>query len=129
MLLTPMCENTEQSLKLREVLAKPPRQREVPPVEVGRLVAVLASRQPLDGIAKAVGLRDTGTLRQLIRLTSLPPEVQRLVTWGRQSGKLSFTVASEIARTQSADRQRALTDAAIREGWSKKDVQRALQSG
>jgi len=127
MLLTPMSQDTEHILKLREVLARPPRERETPPVEVGRLLSIWMEREPISDIASKIGLRDVGTLRQFIRLTTLPADVQERVTWGRQSGELSFTVASEIARARSPAEQRHLAELALQHGWSKKDVQRALR--
>jgi len=84
-------------------------------------------REPISDIAGKIGLRDVGTLRQFVRLTTLPDDLQRLVTWGCKSGRLSFTVASEIARASSSAEQRRLADLALRDGWSKKDVQKALR--
>jgi len=120
--------HTEQILNMRAELAKSPRERGIPPVRVGQFLIAQTEREPIDEVAGKIGFRDVGTLRQFMRLTTLPDDLQRLVTWGRQPGMLSFTVASEIARARSSSEQRRLADLAIQNGWSKSDVQKALRN-
>lgn len=126
MLPTPVSD-ADQILNIRAELAKPPREREIPPVEVGRVLSAQIDREPIVEVAERIGFRDLGTLRQFVRLTTLPTDLQQLVTWGRQPGKLSFTVASVISRARSANEQRHLADLAVQNGWSKSDVQKALR--
>lgn len=99
------------------------------PASRGRVVlGGQVDREPIDEVAGKIGFRDVGTLRQFMRLTTLPDDLQRLVTWGRQPGMLSFTVASEIARARSSSGQRWLAILSIQNGWSKSEVQKALRN-
>jgi hypothetical protein len=112
---------------LKDTFARSPKQREMSPVEVGKRIQTLSKADGIEHVAKHVGLRDLGTLRLFVRLLDLPSDVHDSICWGRDQGKVSFSVAAEIARARSASDRRLLCEAAIEKRWSKSEVQGILR--
>jgi ParB family chromosome partitioning protein len=71
------------------------------------------------GIAQAVG-KDRSTVANLLRLLGLPPSVRRLL----ESGKLAMGHARALLSVQDTVLAGELARAAVREGWSVREVER-----
>ena len=104
--------------------------RRLSPWQVARLVNRARDFQPLEVIAESLSLKDPGMLRKFLALLGLPEEVQPLVTWGSQSGFLSFSSASELSRLTNVIPRESLLQlscAAIEHQLSKNEIQAVIQ--
>lgn len=122
-----MPQSPEQITKLRALFAASLKERDIPPVEVGRQLSKWIEGRPIAVVASELGLRDAGTIRQLVRLVSLPSDLHPLVAWGRREGTLSFSVAAEVARAKSTEEQRVLFRYALSNRSSKQTLQRLFR--
>lgn len=72
-------------------------------------------------VAQAMG-KDRSTVANLLRLLNLPPSVRRLL----ESGELSMGHARALLALDDAVRAGELARAAVREGWSVREVERRV---
>lgn len=78
--------------------------------------------QSQDAIARQVG-KDRSTVANALRLLQLPLELQELV----DSGVLSAGHARALVSVDDGHRQREVAERCVREGWSVRRLERALQ--
>ena len=78
-------------------------------------------------IAEALHLEDATMIGRFKRLLRLSPSIRHLVTWGQSSSSISLTVASELARLNSAEAQQQIVGAALESGLKSSEVRQIVQ--
>lgn len=102
--------------------------RPLAPVEAAELMdRVINAGTSLSELSQDLLLRDTSMIRRFLRLLSLNPDLRHLVGWGEKT-KISFSIASEIARLKSPNEQDVFTRATLEHGLSKKEVIQAIEA-
>ena len=100
------------------------QREDLTPIEEARAFQHLRTElgQSQDVIAKQVG-KDRSTVANALRLLQLPLELQELV----DDGALSAGHARALVSVEDALRQREVAERCVREGWSVRRLERALQ--
>ncbi len=103
-------------------------ERPLSPVEVAEALEMqIASGTTARDIAEALHLENTTMIGRFRRLLRLSPAIRHLVTWGQSPSSISLTVASELARLDSADTQQQVVDAALENGLKSSEVRQVVQ--
>jgi len=77
--------------------------------------------------AKAVQLEGPTWVARFVKLLDLPSDVLHLVDWGRRSGSVAFTSASEVSRLQDTEDQRRAMEATLKHDLSSSEVRQLVQ--
>lgn len=102
--------------------------RPLSPVEVAEALEMLIrSGATQQDVAEALHLENTSMIGRFRRLLRLNPTIQHLVTWGKSPSSISLTVASELARLDSAEAQQGVVEAALENGLSSSEVRQIVQ--
>lgn len=103
------------------------RGRPLSPVEVGELLwRAQSAGASLRDCATCLKLSDSQVSR-FLRLSELSADVRHLVAWGRGSDSIGFTTASQIARVDDKDGQRALATAVLEQKLQMDEVRQVVQ--
>jgi hypothetical protein len=97
------------------------------PLAAAALLSRAASQASLNEIAEALGLKESSTLRKIISIASLPPEIASIVEWGERRGSISMSAAAEITRLGKLDLMRRAAMAAIQHGMTKEEIRQIVQ--
>lgn len=98
------------------------KNRHLRPIEVSQLLGKALEFNSLLEIANACLLKTTGDLSRFISLQKIPTELQKLISFGKQRGCISFSVAAEIAKLEQQDQISELAKFSLEKDLSKNDV-------
>jgi hypothetical protein len=102
--------------------------RSLSPVEAASLFKkALAAGASVVDCAEAVRLAGPTWIARFLKLLELPEDVRHLVGWGRKSGSIAFTSASDIARLEDSADQRHAIEASIAHDLSSLEVRQLVQ--
>jgi ParB-like chromosome segregation protein Spo0J len=103
-------------------------ERPLSPVEVAEVLEMLigSGATPQD-IATALHLENATMIGRFRRLLRLDPTIRHVVTWGKSPSSISLTVASELARLDSAEAQQQVVDAALENELKSSEVRQIVQ--
>lgn len=103
-------------------------ERPLSPVEVAEALEMLVeSGASLQDVAEALHLENTTMLGRFRRLLHLSPSIWHLVAWGQSPSSISLTIASELARLDSAEAQQQVVDATLENELKSSEVRQIVQ--
>ena len=101
--------------------------RPLSPVEVGKLIRRIKKFGiSTEDCARTIHLDKSGICR-FLRILELPDEIQHLVSWGRQKGCISFSVATQLMRFKEPDEQRIVVQSILSSGLNSKEIGQVAQ--
>jgi hypothetical protein len=102
-------------------------ERQLSPLEVAELLKKAVDSGTTIKELSAEIMLDSTMIFRFLRLSNLSPEIQHLVDWGGKS-KISFSTASEIARSKTVDEQNYLGRATLENNLSKNEVIQIIET-
>jgi hypothetical protein len=101
--------------------------RRLSPSTTAILLSRASSHSSPNELAEALGFKEPSTLRKIMSLKSLPPEIADVVEWGERRGSLSMSSAAEITRLEDMDLMRKVAHAAIQSSMTKEEIRQIVQ--
>jgi hypothetical protein len=104
------------------------KKRPLSPYECGELLerAYRTGDYTLGDLAKAVGISDTGTISNFIRLLDIVPSHRHLVDWGKTGCTIAFKSAAMLARLDEKDQDICFA-AALEKTLRKIEIEQVVQ--
>ena len=103
------------------------KNRPLSPYECGQLFdRAIRMGYSLKECAKSVGISDTGTISNFIRLNDIVPSYSHLVDWGKTGSTIAFKSAATLAKLSAADQEVAFV-AVLEKKLRKVEIEQIVQ--
>jgi len=103
------------------------KNRRLTPYQTAKHLDEALKNTNIENLATALGFEDATTIRRILKLLILPPELVNLVDWGSRRGMISMSTATELIRLEQPTSINEAFVAAIENEFTKDEAKQLLQ--